>query len=54
LGGAGLIFEGLTNRSGCGNETFCQGLRGVPACHASRSIVTLAAKRMEDKYSFSA
>ena len=29
FGGAGLIFEGFTNRGGCGNEEFCQGLPGV-------------------------
>jgi hypothetical protein len=29
FGGAALIFEGLTNRGGCGNEKFCQGLTGV-------------------------
>jgi hypothetical protein len=49
FGGAGLIFEGLTNRGGRGDETFCHGLPGVPACHASRSVAASAAKRMEDK-----
>jgi hypothetical protein len=46
-GGAGLIFEGLTKRGGCGNDRFCQGLPGVPACHASFSVAKVAAKRVE-------
>jgi hypothetical protein len=47
FGGAGLIFEGLINRVGCRNDTFCQGLPGVPACHASFSAAKAAAKRVE-------
>ena len=49
FGGAGLIFEGFTNRGGRWNKKFCQGLAGAPACHASRSVVTPAAKRAEHK-----
>jgi hypothetical protein len=54
FGGAGLIFEGLTKRGGCWNEKFCQGLPGVPACHASCSVGAVAAKAMEWNYCFSA
>jgi len=37
FGGAGLIFEGLTNRGGCGNEKFCQGLPGVNPQRSNQS-----------------
>ena len=47
FGGDGLIFEGLTNRVEYRNEKFCQGLPGVPACHASGSVVTAVANCME-------
>jgi hypothetical protein len=39
FGGAGLIFEGLTNRCGCGNEKFCQGLPGVNPQRSNQSIL---------------
>jgi hypothetical protein len=34
FGGAGLIFEGVTNQGGCRNRKSCQGLPGV---HPQRS-----------------
>ena len=40
FGGAGLIFEGSTSRSGCGNETFCQGLPGGNPQGAVAQILT--------------
>jgi hypothetical protein len=39
FGGAGLIFEGLINRSGCGNEIFCQGLLGVNPQRSNQSVI---------------
>ena len=39
FGGAGLIFEGLTNRGGCENETFCQGLPGVHPQRSNQSVL---------------
>jgi hypothetical protein len=39
LGGAGLIFEGLTNRGGCENETFCQGFPGVNPQRSNQSVL---------------
>jgi len=37
FGGAGLIFEGLTNQCGCGHEKFCQGLPGVNPQRSNQS-----------------
>ena len=39
FGGAGLIFEGLTNRGGSGNETFCQGLLGANPQRSNQSVL---------------
>ena len=39
FGGAGLIFEGLTNRGGCGHEKFCQGLPGVNPQRSNQSVL---------------
>ena len=39
FGGAGLIFEGLTNRGGCGNETFCEGFPGVNPQRSNQSVL---------------
>jgi len=39
FGGAGLIFEGLTNRGGCWNEKLCQGLGGVNPQRSNQSVL---------------
>jgi hypothetical protein len=39
FGGAGLIFEGLTNPVGCRNEEFCQGLPGVHPQRSNQSVL---------------
>jgi len=39
FGGAGLIFEGLINRGGCGREAFCQGLPGVNPQRSNQSVL---------------
>jgi len=39
FGGAGLIFEGLTNRGGCGNEKFCQGLPGANPQRSNQCVL---------------
>jgi len=39
FGGAGLIFEGWTNRGGCGHEKFCQGLPGVNPQRSNQGTV---------------
>jgi len=39
FGGAGLIFEGLTNGGGCGKEKFCQGLPGVNPQRSNQSVL---------------
>ncbi|KPK96471.1 MAG: hypothetical protein AMJ95_14075, partial [Omnitrophica WOR_2 bacterium SM23_72] len=39
FGGAGLIFEGLTNRGGCRNEKFCEGLPGVNPQRSNQSVL---------------
>jgi hypothetical protein len=39
FGGAGLIFEGLTNGCRCGNHKFCQGLHGVNPQRSNQSVL---------------
>ena len=39
FGGAGLIFEGLTNRGGYRNGKFCQGLPGVNPQRSNQSVL---------------
>ena len=39
LGGAGLIFEGLINRRGGGNDKFCQGLLGVNPQRSNQAVL---------------
>jgi len=39
FGGAGLIFEGLTNRRGCRKEKFCQCLPGVNPQRSNQSVL---------------
>jgi hypothetical protein len=39
FGGAGLIFEGLTNRGGWGNDKFCQGSPGVNPQRSNQSVL---------------
>ena len=34
-----MIFEGLTNRGECPNETFCQGLPGVNPQRSNQSML---------------
>ena len=39
FGGAGLIFEGLTNPGGCRNGKFCQGLPGANPQRSNQSVL---------------
>ena len=39
FGGAGLLFEGLTNRGGCWNEKFCQGSVGVNPQRSNQGVL---------------
>jgi hypothetical protein len=39
FGGAGLIFEGLTNGCKCRNHKFCQGLHGVNPQRSNQSVL---------------
>jgi hypothetical protein len=39
FGGAGSIFEGLTNRGGCWNEKFCQGFVGINPQRSNHGVV---------------